>query len=209
MTDVEPDGIEPAGGSGTPRRSGRTVPAGAFVLAVMVAAALAVLAVVALADGGGGGDSGDREVRLAAGRFAERFLTFEHDALDGWKSDVLDLSTRGFAQEVEEVESGLRQLIADSELDATTQVTEIFVGEPERGAVEVVVVYDRRLRSDSGERTETDRYLQLAMIRIDGTWLVDNVIDIASAGALDGAVAPSDPADGATTTTVTEGTGDG
>jgi hypothetical protein len=202
VTDIEPDDEAP-----TPARSSRTVPAGAFILAVMVAAALAVLAVVALADGGGGGgDGSDRDVRLAAGRFAERFLTFEHDALDGWRSDVLALSTRGFAQEVEEVESGLRQLIADSELDATTQVTEIFVGEQERGAVEVVVVYDRRLRGDSGERAETDRYLQLAMIRVDGTWLVDNVIDIASAGALDGAVAPSDPADPATTTTVTEAT---
>jgi hypothetical protein len=201
VTDVEPDDEGP-----TPARSSRTVPAGAFILAVMVAAALAVLAVVALANGGGGGGESDRDVRLAAGRFAERFLTFEHDALDGWKSDVLALSTRGFAEEVEEVESGLRQLIADSELDATTQVTEIFVGEQERGAVEVVVVYDRRLRGGSGERAETDRYLQLAMIRIDGTWLVDNVVDIASAGALDGAVAPSDPADAGVTTTVTEAT---
>jgi hypothetical protein len=201
VTDFEPDDEGP-----TPARSSRTVPAGAFILAVMVAAALAVLAVVALANGGGGGGESDRDVRLAAGRFAERFLTFEHDALDGWKSDVLALSTRGFAEEVEEVESGLRQLIADSELDATTQVTEIFVGEQERGAVEVVVVYDRRLRGGSGERAETDRYLQLAMIRIDGTWLVDNVVDIASAGALDGAVAPSDPADAGVTTTVTEAT---
>jgi hypothetical protein len=201
VTDVEPDDEGP-----TPARASRTVPAGAFVLAVMVAAALAVLAVVALANGGGSGDRSDRDVRLAAGRFAEQFLTFEHDALDGWKSDVLALSTRGFAQEVEEVESGLRQLIADSELDATTQVTEIFVGEQERGAVEVVVIYDRRLRTGSGERTETDRYLQLGMIRVDGTWLVDNVIDIASAGALDGAVAPSDPADAGATTTVTEAT---
>jgi hypothetical protein len=201
VTDVEPDDEGP-----TPARASRTVPAGAFILAVMVAAALAVLAVVALANGGGSGDRSDRDVRLAAGRFAEQFLTFEHDALDGWKSDVLALSTRGFAQEVEEVESGLRQLIADSELDATTQVTEIFVGEQERGAVEVVVIYDRRLRTGSGERTETDRYLQLGMIRVDGTWLVDNVIDIASAGALDGAVAPSDPADAGATTTVTEAT---
>lgn len=203
MSDDQPhdDGPRPS--------SGRTVPAGAFIVALMVAAALAVLAIVALAGGGGDDDSGDRDVRLAAGRFAERFLTFEHDGLDAWKSDVLALSTRGFAQEVEEVESGLRQLIADSELDATTQVTEIFVGEQERGAVEVVVVYDRRLQGGGGERAETDRYLQLAMIRVDGTWLVDNVVDIASAGALGGAVAPPDGAEEGTTTTVTEATGDG
>jgi len=177
----------------TPRER-RTVPAGAFVIAVLVAGALAVLAVFALAsgdgtDGGGGGE--DQEVRLASGRFAERFLTFEHDQLDTWKEDVLALSTGGFAEEVEEVESGLRTLIAESELDAVTQVTDIFVGEVERGGVEVVVVYDRELRGGEQGRTESDRYLQLAMVRVDGEWLVDNVLDIASAGDLAGSVPPA------------------
>ncbi|MCO8128708.1 hypothetical protein NHL50_15965 [Acidimicrobiia bacterium EGI L10123] len=176
-----------------PPRERRTVPAGAFVIAVLVAGALAVLAVFALASGdsadGGGGE--DQEVRLASGRFAERFLTFEHGQLDAWKEDVLALSTGGFAEEVEEVESGLRTLIAESELDAVTQVTDIFVGEVERGGVEVVVVYDRELRGGEQGRTESDRYLQLAMVRVDGEWLVDNVLDIASAGDLAGSVPPS------------------
>lgn len=176
-------------------RERRTVPAGAFVIAVLVAGALAVLAVFALAAGDGTGDGGggreDQEVRLASGRFAERFLTFEHDQLDAWKEDVLALSTGGFAEEVEEVESGLRTLIAESELDAVTQVTDIFVGEVERGGVEVVVVYDRELRGGEQGRTESDRYLQLAMVRVDGEWLVDNVLDIASAGDLAGSVPPA------------------
>lgn len=192
MTEVESSGEHEHGASASRER--RSVPAGAFVIAVLVAGALAVLAVFALAssDGGDGGDGGgeDQEVRLAAGRFAERFLTFEHDDLDAWKSDVLDLSTGGFAGEVEEVESGLRTLIAESELDAVTQVTDIFVGQVERGAVEVVVVYDRELRGGGPGRTESDRYLQLAMVRIDGDWLVDNVLDIASAGDLGGSVPP-------------------
>lgn len=175
-----------------PRRR-RTVPIGAFALAVLVAVALAGLSVFALSsdDGSGDGD-GERDVRLAAGRFSERFLTFEYDQLDVWKQDVLALATGGFAEEVEEVESGLRTLIAESELDATTQVTDIFAGEVERGAVEVVVVYDRDLRGGGPARSETDRYLQLTMLRIDGEWLVDNVIDIASAGGAGGTVAPAD-----------------
>ncbi|HEU5082706.1 MAG TPA: hypothetical protein VFU14_05145 [Acidimicrobiales bacterium] len=180
-------------------RPRRTVPAGAFVVALMVAMALGVLAVVALTmDGDGGGDgAADREIRLAAGRFAERFLTFEHDALDEWKDDVLDLSTGGFAEEVEDVESGLRSLIAESELDAVTQVTDIFVGEEERGGVEVVVVYDRDLTGGELARSETDRYVQLALLRIDGEWLVDNVVDIATSGDMGGGGAePAAPAEG-------------
>ncbi|MFP5320983.1 MAG: hypothetical protein ACLGIC_03965 [Acidimicrobiia bacterium] len=182
----------------TEERPRRTVPAGAFVVALMVAVALGVLAVVALASGGGDGStSSDQDVRLAAGRFTERFLTFRHDALDEWQQEVLALSTRGFAEEVEDVESSLRALIGEGRLDATTQVTDVFVGEEDRGAVGVVVVYDRTVDGEGGERTETDRYVELALVRIDGRWLVDNVIDIASSEGLGGAVAP-----GATATSV-------
>ena len=178
---AEPDDdpATPTTATGAPKR---TVPAGAFVIAVMAAMALGILAVFALAtagDGSGGGD--DQDVRLAAGRFAERFLTFEHDGLDDWKADVLRLSTGGFAGEVEDVEAGLRRLIGEDELDAVTQVNEVFVGEPDRGAVEAVVVYDRDLQGASFSRSETDRYVQLSLLRVDGEWLVDNVIDIASA----------------------------
>lgn len=198
MTDVEPGNAPDVDEDATTpaRREQRTVPVGAFAIAVIVAAALAVLAVVALVSGDRAGGSGDdqREVRLAAGRFSERFLTFEHDELDVWKQDVLALATGGFAEEVEDVESGLRTLIAESELDAVTQVTDLFVGEVERGAVEVVVVYDRELRGGGPGRSESDRYLQLSMLRIDGEWLVDNVIDIASAGGVGEPVTPAESA---------------
>lgn len=191
MTEIEETTVQEQDQAGPVRRERRTVPAGAFVIAVLVAVALGVLAVYALASGGGR-EAGDdhQDVRLAAGRFAERFLTFQHDELDAWKQDVLSLTTSGFAEEVEEVESGLRTLIAESELDAVTQVTDVFVGEVDRGAVEAVVVYDRELRGGGPVRTESDRYLQVAMVRIDGEWLVDNVVDLASAGDLGGPVAP-------------------
>lgn len=212
MTDIDPspeaDRPTPTGDgpAAAPVRERRTVPVGAFAIAVLVAAALAVLAVYALAtDTRSGSGDDDREVRLAAGRFSEQFLTFEHDELDAWKQDVLALSTSGFAEEVEEVESGLRTLIAESELDAVTQVTDIFVGEVDRGAVEVVVVYDRELRGGGEGRRETDRYLQLGMVRIDGDWLVDNVIDIASAADLGGAGAPATEASATSPPPTTKG----
>ena len=194
-------------GSRSERSPRRTVPAGALVLAVMVAAALGILAVVALAidddDASPGGGSGELDdVRLAAGRFAERFLTFEDDALDTWRDEVEAMSTAGFAEEVDEVQEGLRRLISEAELDAQAEVTGIFTGEVERGAVDVIVIYDRQLTSASGARDETDRYMQLALLRVDGQWLVDNVIDIATAGAA--GTSPASPApdtDDSTTST--------
>lgn len=176
-------------------RPPRTVPAGAFVVAVMVAAALGILVVVALAiDGGAGTGDGDLDdVRAAAGRFAERFLTFEHDAIDEWKADVLDASTGGFAEEVDDVEAGLRRLISEAELDASAEVTDIYVGDIDRGTVSVVLLYDREVRGTSGPRREVDRYMQLTLIEVDGEWLVDEVIDIATAGGL-GSEGPADPA---------------
>lgn len=166
------------------RTASRTVPAAAFIAAVFVAGALGLLAVVSLATGSGGDDAAD-DARFAAGRFAERFLTFEHDALDDWKAGVLSLSTGGFASEVEEVEEGLRRLIDESELDATTQVTEIFVGDVDGGTASVVLIYDRDVTGASGTRSETDRYMQLELNLVDGEWLVDNVLDISTAGGLD------------------------
>lgn len=162
----------------------RTVPVGAFIAAVLVAGALGILAVVALAGDGSGDDTAD-DARFAAGRFAERFLTFDHDELDDWKADVLSLSTGGFAGEVEDVEDGLRRLIGESELDAQTQVTEIFVGDVDNGTASVVVIYDRDVTGGSGVRSETDRYMQLELNLVDGDWLVDNVLDISTAGGLD------------------------
>ena len=194
---------DPAGGpDAAPERRRRTVPAGAFVVAVMVAAALSILAVVALTTGDDGGDADLEEVRFAAGRFAERFLSFDDEALDDWKADVLALSTGGFAEEVDEVEDGLRRLIAEAELDASAEVTDIFVGDVERGVVEAVVIYNRELRSSTGSRDETERYMQLAMLSVDGEWLVDNVIDIATVGA---APAPS-PAPSSTSSTTSSST---
>lgn len=163
----------------------RTVPIGMFLAAVLVAAALAILAVVSLTDGSGGSLDSRDDVRIAAGRFAERFLTFEHDAIDDWKAGVLALSTGGFAGEVEEVEEGLRRLIGESELDAVTQVSEIFLGDVESGTASVVLIYDREVTGTSGTRSEADRYMQLELNLVGGEWLVDNVLDISTAGGLD------------------------
>ena len=198
--DPQPADADADGGNGRNdddhpvRESSRTVPVGAFVAAVLVAGALGILAVVALAGGGDDTDAAD-DARFAAGRFAERFLTFEHDELDDWKADVLSLSTGGFASEVEEVEEGLRRLIGESELDAQTQVTEIFVGDVDSGTAAVVVIYDRDVSGESGVRSETDRYMQLELNLVDGDWLVDNVLDISTAGGLGdpGQTATPDP----------------
>jgi hypothetical protein len=175
-------------------RPGRSVPATAFVAAVMVAAVLGILALVSLSVGGA--DDGDevRDARLAAGRFAERFLTFEHDAVDDWKADVLSLSTGGFSEEVEDVEEGLRRVTGEAELVVEARVTDIFIGEVDRGSVEAVLIYDRDLRDAGGTRRETDRYMQLSLLQVDGEWLVDEVVDIATAGGLGGAdPTPSEP----------------
>lgn len=160
----------------------RTVPFGAFVLAVAVAVALGVLAVVGLTGPSGGDD--DREVRLAAGRFAERFLSFDHETFTDWRGDVLELSTGGFAGQVEDSERGLSELVEDNQIQATATVTDVFVGDESRGAVEVVVVYDRRVSERDGTRQETNRYVQLSLVRVDGTWLVDAVIDLQIGGSV-------------------------
>lgn len=195
-TDTDTDtATEPTGGPG------RTVPAGAFVLAVMVAAALGILAVVALAmDGeGAGGSAGGSELddaRFAAARFAERFLTISEESLDTWRDEIEPLATAGFVDEVEDVEESLRRLVAEAELDAEGVVTDVYMGEIERGAVTAVVAYDRQVRSSSGPRSEAGYHMLMSLLRVDGQWLVDNVVDIGTF-----ATAGADPTAPSTTTT--------
>lgn len=178
--------------------SGRTVPVGAFAIAVLVAAALAILAVFALASESGSDSGGqDREVRLAAGRFSERFLTYEDSDFETWRDEVLELATGGFAEEFAEAESGLRVFFEEGARDAVARVTDVFVAEEERGTVEVIVAYDRVVTGGGEDRfSESDRYLLLSLIRVDGEWRADNVVDLASSDDLGGAAPPSgeDPA---------------
>ena len=192
---TEADTPDATGEDDTVRRpspNGRTVPVGAFAIALIVAAALAVLAVFALAsesDSGSGGD--DREVRLAAGRFAERFLTYEGSDFETWRGEVLALATGGFAEEFAEAESGLRVFFEEGARDAVARVTDVFVGDEERGTVEVVVAYDRVVTGGEDRFSESDRYLLLSLIRIDGEWRADKVVYLASAGDPGGSVPPS------------------
>lgn len=204
---MNPDG--PTTPDAPPRR--RTVPLGAFVLSVLVAGALAVLAVVALTVDDSDADRDVREVRLAAAHFAERFLGFHHSRMDDWERDVRALVTGSFADQVDEVESDLRRLIADNEVEAAAQVRDTYVGQIDRGAVDVVVVYDRRVDGARGARTEKERYMQVTFLRVEGSWLVDDVVDIAVAGSAP--VPPSADAPGSadprptTTPDPTAGTG--
>jgi len=190
-------------------RPRRSVPAGAFVIAVMVAAALGILAVYALvADDGGERDAAaDQEVRLAAGRFTEQFLTYDGGDFEAWRADILRLSTGGFAEEFEEAERGLRVFFEEGARDAVAEVSDVFVGQEDRGAVDVVVIYDREV-SGGGEEgyTEADRYLQLSMLRVEGAWLVDDVIDVATAGGPGGGTGAAAPTTSRTTSSTTPST---
>lgn len=196
--DTDPDAAPPddVAGVATPERAGRTVPVGAFAIALVVAAALAVLAVFALVSDPGTGND-DTEVRLAAGRFAERFLTYEGTDFEAWRDDVLDLATGGFAEEFAEAESGLRVFFEEGARDAVARVTDVFVGDEERGTVQVVVAYDRVVTGADDQFSESDRYLLLSLIRVDGDWRADDVVDLASGGGLGG---PPASTGGASTT---------
>lgn len=158
----------------------RTVPVAAFAIAVIVAAALGVLAVIALSVGGGGDGADEQvdDVRFAAGRFAERLLSWEHDDFDDWLPSVLTLSTGSFAGEVREIESGLRTLAGEGRLDLEARVTDVYVGDVERGTASAVVTYNLEITDDEGTRIDRGRYVRIDLVEIEGQWLADDVIDI-------------------------------
>lgn len=200
-TASDADATEPAvpAPAETPTRTrpaGRTVPAGAFIIAIMLAMALGIVAVYSLATGSD--SDGDISAELqaaqeAAGRFGDRFLTIRYDDIDGWRTDVRALTTGGFAAEVDQVEASFREIMGSTEMVATAQVTDIFMGNLDRGSVSAVLLYDRNVASTEGTQTDSDRYMQVNLDLVDGVWLVDQVFDISTLGRV-GTADGGDPA---------------
>lgn len=158
-----------------PRAGRRTVPLGAFVVAVLAAVAMALVAIVA-ANTEPSDDT--RAARVAAGQFVERFLTFDSADLSTWSAEVRTRIIPSFEAEFAEFE---QEILSLAEAGGATsfrneaRVSELYVAEVERGTVAVVVQFDWQTTNAGVFR---DQYVQLLMVELDGSWLVSDVIDL-------------------------------
>ena len=119
------------------------------------------------------------EVEEVAGRFAEALLTYDFDKLEESKKRVLDLSTGTFRKEYERAfAGGLEVLYQETKARSKGTVTDVFVGSVEGDTATAIVVADAVAEGTSGTRRRVDSYIQLALVRVGGTWRVDGVTSL-------------------------------
>jgi hypothetical protein len=169
--DGAPAGDRDSDGTGPARWPLVAAIAAAIVLGVLAAA----LAVLAARDD----VASDTPARHTAGRFAEALLTVDHTDPEAGRDAVLELATGGFRAEYDEAFSqGIAELIVQTGASARAVAKDVFLSEIDGGSTEAVVVLDVERDGAAGPRTVRDLYLQLSLVRVDGTWLVSDVTDL-------------------------------
>lgn len=171
---------EPEQGAEVARR--RSLPVAVVAVALTVVVALAIFAAVAL-QRAGDGDGGD-EPRLLAGRIVETLFTVEPTSLDHWSAAIRDPGTPTFIEDFTTTEAQLRALITERDVHLTCQVTEIFLGPIDDGAVSAIVRMNRLGRAGSTPIEGTGELAQVDLVRIDGEWRVNKVEGIGGTGGL-------------------------
>lgn len=182
-----------------------------WAVAAVAVVAVAVGAVVAAGELSEGSDAVTELDRLAAARqaaadFGGDYLSFDADTVEQSSEQLADRSTEDFAEEFEETRApGLGTVFSEPGTTTRASVTEVFLGEPDRGRVRALVVADIAATSEGQAQRLEDLSFVLELVREDGRWLVDGVgpapfPEVVGDGT-DGAVDPSAPPSAAPSTT--------
>lgn len=135
------------------------------------------------------------EAREAAEVIAARVTTFEGATIEDFVSEVADLATGDYAEQVAELfDAEFRAALREGEVESVGQVLRSFVQRMEDGEAEVfVLVRQTSINAALEEPVEDELRMELTVVREDGRWLAS---DIAVLGpAAEGLAPPAAPAD--------------
>jgi Mce-associated membrane protein len=147
--------------------------------------------VVAL--GRDGGDGRIEDVREAAGRAGQAFLTYDYQHPEEHLERVLELSTGSFKSDYRsQFDQALQDLIRQTKSVSEGFVKDAYVSQIDGETAEVVIRADESLDGVSGKRTVYDLYMLMTMVHVGGSWKIDQVTSLNF---------PTGPAGGASTST--------
>lgn len=152
-----------------------------WAVAAVAVVAVAVGAVVVAGELSEGSDAVTELDRLAAARqaaadFGGDYLSFDADTVEQSSEQLADRSTEDFAEEFEETRApGLGTVFSEPGTTTRASVTEVFLGELDRGRVRALVVADIAATSEGQAQRLEDLSFVLELVREDGRWLVDGV----------------------------------
>jgi len=189
-----------------PGPTGRTISTRtlASVLGVLILIAAVAVAVVQMGRVNDLEDDLDArtEVATAASRFGEVYLSYDFDDPERSGERVLELVSPDFAEDFETTRApGIEELFSNLGTTTEATTTEVFVGDLTEDSARALVVVDVVANSDaSGTQELTDLTFVLELVRVDGRWLVDNVVPAPQPDLTGDGI---DPPPGSTTTTTT------
>lgn len=175
---------------------GRTPFLVAAALAIVFAITAAVLAVLFA----GKGDDGSERLRETAGRFGEALVSYDYHDPDAHRDTVLGFATGSFRDEYEAAfDQGLSKVITEVKAVSRGHVKDVYLSAVDEERAQAIVVVDIDHEGASGPNTLYDVYFRLTLVKVGGSWKVDQVTDLNFDGG--GAVTP-----GTTTTPTTSST---
>jgi hypothetical protein len=146
-----------------------------------------------------------RAVQDVSGRFAAALLTYDYTDLNQAKSRVLALSTRKFQKEYSDAfTGGLEVLVKETKTRSAGTVTDVFLGNISGGAATTIAVVNAVSQGTAGRNQLVSSYIELELVKLAGTWKVDNVTNLnfgQAAGALPGVGTASTTTSSTTATT--------
>ena len=155
----------------------RSVPPAMWVaVAVLAAIALATSILAASATAARERDRRDRQqVEEVAGRLATALSTYDYRDFEATKRRVLALSTGAFASEYERAVGALASLIDQTKATSEATAGDVFIGNLGEGKASAIVVIEIRANGVGGPRVSVDNYVDLSLVKVEGSWKVDGV----------------------------------
>lgn len=147
------------------------------VLAVLLGVAVVLAAVLAWRLGGSGGqEDAERGALKVARERAVQITTYTPASYDRDVAWAEDGATRSFAEEYAKANAPLRKVVKKVEASAKGRVVASSATAKDDDHVRVLLFVDQTVtQGATGKQTTQDSRVEMAMVRRDGRWLVDDV----------------------------------
>lgn len=155
-------------------------PPRAYIVAVAVLMAVGIgLGGLSLNLAGRLNDDRMDEARRTSAQFGTALLTYDYGKLDETKKRVLSFATGSFRKQYEQAFSGgLDVILRETEAQSRVTNLDVFVSEIDDNTASAIVVVDTVTEGKSGTRRTLATYVRLELVRVAGTWKIDDVVNL-------------------------------
>ena len=164
----------------TSDRRSRALVVACVLAVVFFAVAVAMTIVAASVNAGADDTSGDRaNVARVAGQLTEALLDYDYRDLDGFEATLLGFAVADFRIEVRASIPGLIDEIIQAKMQSDVKVNNVYLGEIEDDTATAIVEADHVVITEAnGASVQPTLYLQISLVKLEGTWKVAGVLNV-------------------------------